>query len=201
MVELVSRNNTEVIRSTIKRLKKHIIIFVFTLLVVISILNLSKHPNQILPLIFVTIVLFSAVYYTTVLILKFVTAFAANQLAEETMNADNDQTLKTPDRPYPTSPTPPPSYEEATKNDNAYYQPHQPLPSTSSQATGGMPFVSIFNQSRIVPTGGDSGSTSQANTQNKGIDSQTTSVTRGAVQTIPCVTITAENDQPSTLEF
>lgn len=52
------------------------------------------------------------------------------------MNANSNQRhgLKTPDRPYPNSPTPPPTYEEATRNDH-YYQPQSWLPSTSDGCT------------------------------------------------------------------
>lgn len=66
-----------------------------------------------------------------------------------TMNADNNQqdVLKTPELPYPLSLTPPPSYEEATRNDH-YSQPQPWLPSTSTGYTSDIP---ISNMSPPVP--------------------------------------------------
>lgn len=79
MVDVVYRGNIDEILSVINHLKKYILIFVFVLLVLLSILHFSKYSVQILPLVTVTIVLFSAIYYTTVLILKFITGIASNE--------------------------------------------------------------------------------------------------------------------------
>jgi len=123
------------------------------------------------------------------------------------MNSENNQqVLKTPDLPYPNSPTPPPSYEEATRNDH-YYQPQQSwLPSTSSGYTssGHSTIPAVFsvqyqyddamsNVHRGVPTATITTTTTQNQTQD-----DCTSSHKSTIQNIPSVTITLNNDQHPT---
>lgn len=93
MVDAVYRGNIEELFSVLNHLKKYIVIFVFVLLVLISILHFSKYSVQVLPLITVTVVLFSAVYYTTVLVLKFVNGITSNQTVS-TYNIAKGMALK-----------------------------------------------------------------------------------------------------------
>lgn len=80
MVDAVYRGNIEELLSVINHLKKYIIVFVIVLLVLISIFHFSKYSVHIVPLITVTLVLLPAVYYTTVLVIKFGTGvIASNQ--------------------------------------------------------------------------------------------------------------------------
>jgi len=118
MVDAVYRGNIEELLSVISHLKKYIIVFVIVLLVLLSIIHFSKYSVSVVPLVTLTIVLLPAVYYATVLTLKFGTAVLTTSQTVEVATMDvngNRQGLKTPDLPYPKSPTPPPSYEEATK--------------------------------------------------------------------------------------
>lgn len=71
MVDAVYRGNVEELLSVLNHLKKYIIVFVIVLLVLISIFHYSKYSVQVVPLITVILVLLPAVYYTTVLVLKF----------------------------------------------------------------------------------------------------------------------------------
>jgi len=123
------------------------------------------------------------------------------------MNSENNQqVLKTPDLPYPNSPTPPPSYEEATRNDH-YYQPQSWLPSTSSGYTssGHSTIPAVFsveyqyndamsNVHRGIPA-----VTTTITTQNQTQDDCTSpSSHKSTIQNIPSVTITLDNDQHPT---
>ncbi|VVC45539.1 Hypothetical protein CINCED_3A023286 [Cinara cedri] len=138
MVDAVYRGNIEELLSVINHLKKYIIVFVIVLLVLVSIFHFSKYSVHVVPLITVTLVLLPAVYYTTVLIFKFCAGVISSSQTGEvtTMNVNGNQqdVLKTPEVPYPLSLTPPPSYEEATRNDHCY-QPQPWLPSTSTGYT------------------------------------------------------------------
>lgn len=120
------------------------------------------------------------------------------------MNSDNNQqVLKTPDLPYPNSPTPPPSYEEATRNDH-YYQPQSWLPSTSSGFTSSAhstipPVFSVEYQYN---------DDHQHLNVHRDISAETTTITtqhqtqhdctlshKSTIQNIPSVTITLDSDQ------
>jgi len=123
------------------------------------------------------------------------------------MNSDNNQqVLKTPDLPYPNSPTPPPSYEEATRNDH-YYQPQPWLPSTStgynSSSQSTIPTVfSVeyqYNDSMSnVHCGRPAATTTTATTTQNQTQDDCTSSHKTTIQNIPSVTITLENDQHPT---
>lgn len=115
------------------------------------------------------------------------------------MNSDNNQqVLKTPDLPYPNSPTPPPSYEEATRNDH-YYQPQSWLPSTSSGFTSSAhstipPVFSVeyqYNDDMLNVHRDISAETTTTTTQHQ---TQHKSH-KSTIQNIPSVTITLDSDQ------
>lgn len=119
------------------------------------------------------------------------------------MNSNNNQqVLKTPDLPYPNSPTPPPSYEEATRNDH-YYQPPSWLPSTSSgytssgQSTVPAVFSVEYQYSGAVSNvhHGRPTATITTATQNQTHGDCTSLHT---IQNIPSVTITLDSDQHPT---
>jgi len=121
------------------------------------------------------------------------------------MNSDNNQqVLKTPDLPYPNSPTPPPSYEEATRNDY-YYQPQPWLPSTSTGYTssGQSTIPTVFsveyqyNDAMSNVHRGRPAATTTTTTQNQTQDDCTSSH-KTTIQNIPSVTITMDNDQHPT---
>lgn len=122
------------------------------------------------------------------------------------MNAnDGEQGLKTPELPYLRSPTPPPSYEEATRNDH-FYQPQPWLPSTSSGYTSGS-VPAVFNveyqYNAAAWPGVDHGRTTAVTATTT---TTTTAATSGEIaaieapktapkiQNIPSVTITLDND-------
>jgi len=125
------------------------------------------------------------------------------------MNADdNGRGLKTPDVPYPKSHTPPPTYEEATRNDHCY-QPQLWLPSTSGGYTtgGGVspPPHAMFvvehqynvavSSSNVYPVARSSATTVTAAAQKPTVaakDVETPKTT--TIQNIPSVTITLDND-------
>lgn len=135
----------------------------------------------------------------------------------------NGHGLKTPDLPYLRSPTPPPSYEEATRNDHYYHHQPQPwLPSTSSGYTSGecVPATAgplapiIFNvehqynaavsSANIVGHGkpmAGSATTTAAGSQNWTTtardDGRTPQQPAKTMQNIPSVTITLDSDQRS----
>lgn len=80
MVDAVYRGNIDELLSVINHLKKYIIAFIIVLLVLLSVFHFSKFSVHVVPLIIVTLVLLPAVYYTTVLVLKFSTnVIASNQ--------------------------------------------------------------------------------------------------------------------------
>ncbi|XP_015372711.1 PREDICTED: uncharacterized protein LOC107167986 [Diuraphis noxia] len=207
MVDAVYRGNIDELLSVINHLKKYIIAFIIVLLVLLSVFHFSKFSVHVVPLIIVTLVLLPAVYYATVLVLKFSTSIIASNQAGEvsTMNSDNNQVLKTPDLQYPNSPTPPPSYEEATRNE-LYYQPQPWLPSTSTgynTSSGQSTIPTVFsveyqynddmsNVHRGRPT-----ATTTTTTQNQTQDDCSSSH-KTAIQNIPSVTITLDNDQHPT---
>lgn len=121
------------------------------------------------------------------------------------MNAsDNEQGLKTPELPYLRSPTPPPSYEEATRNDR-FYQPQPWLPSTSSGYTSGsMPavFNVEYQYNAAAWPSVDHGRTTEVTTTTTTATSTVTQnetivdvpKTTPKIQNIPSVTITLDND-------
>ncbi|XP_022163666.1 uncharacterized protein LOC111029107 isoform X2 [Myzus persicae] len=207
MVDAVYRGNIDELLSVINHLKKYIIAFIIVLLVLLSVFHFSKFSVHVVPLIIVTLVLLPAVYYTTVLVLKFSTSIIASNQAGEvsTMNSDNNQqVLKTPDLPYPNSPTPPPSYEEATRNDH-YYQPQSWLPSTSSGYTssGQSTIPAVFsveyqyNDAMSNVNSGRPAATTTTTTHNQTQDNCTSSQNT-TIQNIPSVTITLDSDQHPT---
>ncbi|CAH1714879.1 uncharacterized protein LOC114119483 isoform X2 [Aphis gossypii] len=207
MVDAVYRGNIDELLSVINHLKKYIIAFIIVLLVLLSVFHFSKFSVHVVPLIIVTLVLLPAVYYTTVLVLKFSTnVIASNQTGEvSTMNSNNNQqVLKTPDIPYPNSPTPPPTYEEATRNDH-YYQPQSWLPSTSSgytsngQSTVPAVFSVEYQYNDTMPNvhSGRPATTKATTTPNQTPDNYTSSH-RTTIQNIPSVTITLDSDQHPT---
>lgn len=116
----------------------------------------------------------------------------------------NRQGLKTPDLPYPKSPTPPPSYEEATRNDYYHNQPQPWLPSTSSGfVCGGVPtgLPPVFNvqyqYNTVVSNGIPVTETAAPNQTSSKVDCAPPLSVRTAtmMQNIPSVTITIDNDQ------
>lgn len=129
------------------------------------------------------------------------------------MNVNNNQqdVLKTPELSYPLSLTPPPSYEEATRNDH-YYQPQPWLPSTSTGYTSGttVPFMSppgpVFNvqyqcnaiaaaAAAAVPITDPPNVTAHNQTANNNEVSGAAPPTKTAtIKTIPSVTITLDAD-------
>lgn len=110
------------------------------------------------------------------------------------MNTNNQQALKTPDLSYPKSPTPPPSYEEATRND-IHYQPRPWLPSTSSGFSGtATPSTPVFNveyqyNASVSNNNNEVPSTTIRNQSNEDC------VPKKTIQNIPSVTITLDGDQ------
>lgn len=110
------------------------------------------------------------------------------------MNTNNQQVLKTPDLSYPKSPTPPPSYEEATRNDH-HYQPQSWLPSTSSGFVGTVPLnPCVFNvgyQFNAASSNENNGRPTTM-TENQPKDDCTPKTT---ILNIPSVTVTLDNDQ------
>ncbi|XP_025407523.1 uncharacterized protein LOC112681486 isoform X2 [Sipha flava] len=211
MVDVVYRGNIELILSIINHLKKYIISFIIVLLILLSIFHFSKYSVHFVPLFTITFVLLPVVYYTTVLVLKFVTTIISSNQTREiaVMNANSDQGhgLKTPDRPYPNSPTPPPTYEEATRNDH-YYQPQPWLPSTSSGYTSSTSAVFnlqyqytnrdvMKNYARISDMAAATMTTNQNNLSSVadgGVCDLRPSVLK-PIQNIPSVTITSDDDQ------
>lgn len=127
---------------------------------------------------------------------------------------NNRQALKTPELPYPKSPTPPPSYEEATKNDNYHYQPQPWLPSTSSGFSRNMPpppavfnveyqynaAVSNVDNRRPLATA-EMITSSQNHTNDNCLAESTPPITKVTVQNIPSVTITMDNTDQRSMEI
>lgn len=121
------------------------------------------------------------------------------------MNDDDNRGrrgLKTPDVPYPKSPTPPPSYEEATRNDRDCYRP-QSQPSTSGGVFDVQYQYSVAAFSSGTCTTGGGGrfvttTTQTSQTSQNRLTNETRSnppvATPTAVQNIPSVTITLDND-------
>lgn len=81
MVDAVYRGNIDELLSVINHLKKYIIAFIIVLLVLLSVFHFSKFSVHVVPLIIVTLVLLPAVYYATVLVLKFSTSIIASNQA------------------------------------------------------------------------------------------------------------------------